>query len=104
MWCRLASSAAASHSVEDMERELSPELMELREALLKLRAGRQCDIDVIRLLELYERFHDKAPRLLGYHGRRHRHAGGEAGTGASRRDTQTCKRTSVPSPEAPTLP
>ena len=58
MWCRLASSAAASHSVEDMERELSPELMELREALLKLRAGRQCDIDVIRLLELYERFHD----------------------------------------------
>ena len=64
-----------------MERELSPELMELREALLKLRAGRQCDIDVIRLLELYERFfHDKAPRLLGYHGRRHRHAGGEAGT------------------------
>ena len=58
MWCRLAASAAASHSVEDMERELSSELMELREALLKLRAGRQCDIDVIRLLELYERFHD----------------------------------------------
>ena len=56
--CRLASSAAASHSV-DMEREFSPELMELREALLKLRAGRHCEIDIIRLLELFERLHDK---------------------------------------------
>jgi hypothetical protein len=37
---------------------LTPELAELREALLKLGTGRRCDIDVIRLLELYERFHD----------------------------------------------
>jgi hypothetical protein len=41
-----------------MERELGPELMELREALLKLRAGRRCEIDVVRFLELYAYFLD----------------------------------------------
>jgi hypothetical protein len=41
-----------------MNRDLSPQLAELLDALSKLRAGRRCDIDVIRLLELYERFHD----------------------------------------------
>jgi hypothetical protein len=40
------------------ERELRPELRELLEALRKLRSGRPSDIDVIRMLELYEWFHE----------------------------------------------
>ena len=40
------------------KRELSREILELRDAMLKLRAGRPGEIDVIRMLELYEWFHE----------------------------------------------
>ena len=41
-----------------MRFELRPELVELRDAVAKLRAGRRCDIDIIRMLELFEGFRD----------------------------------------------
>jgi hypothetical protein len=40
------------------EMMLSPELVELRDALAKIRAGRRCEIDLIRMLELSELFRD----------------------------------------------
>ncbi len=40
------------------EMMLSPELVELRGALAKIRAGRPCEIDPIRMLELFELFRD----------------------------------------------
>ena len=40
------------------EMMLSPELVELRDALAKIRAGRRCEIDPIRMPELFELFRD----------------------------------------------
>jgi len=40
------------------EMMLSPELVELRDALAKIRAGRRCEINAIRMLELSELFRD----------------------------------------------
>ena len=40
------------------EMRLRPELVELRDALAKIRAGRRCEIDAIRMLELFELFRD----------------------------------------------
>ena len=56
----LASSAAGSQCVDmnrKLRREVPAEILELEEAILKLKQGRRGDIDVIRMLELYEHFH-----------------------------------------------
>ena len=41
-----------------MRNEQSPEILELLAAMAKLRAGRRCEIDAIRMLELFELFQD----------------------------------------------
>ena len=40
------------------EMMLSPELVQLRDALAKIRAGRRCEINAIRMLEFSELFRD----------------------------------------------
>jgi hypothetical protein len=46
-----------------MNPEISTELLEVKDALSKLRVGRRSDINVVRFLELYEWFRDPPPQL-----------------------------------------